>query len=73
MTKTTVPSRAPSTQTPQQHLNALFVHLQSEVERLRGQVLNRADELAMIQEDLRAKEEMLNSVMHWWEEGILAG
>lgn len=58
-------------QTPQAHLNALISHLEAKVAVLSATHRSQAAELAIIEEDLRAHEEMLEQTRRWWEEGLL--
>lgn len=71
MTTHNVSSVRRNTQTPQAHLNALITHLEAQVARLSAAHRSQAAELAIIEEDLRNHEEMLEQTRRWWEEGLL--
>lgn len=72
MTTNSVPlTRQNAQQTPQAHLNGLIAHLEAKVASLRTAHRGQAAELAIIEEDLRAHEHMLEETRQWWEEGLL--
>lgn len=71
MTATNVPPVRRNTQTPKEHLAALMNHLEVATAQRRTVVHTMQADLAMAAEDLRAHEEMLESVRKWLEEGFL--
>lgn len=71
MTTHNVPPVRTNAQTPQEHLSALMNHLEIATAQRRTVVHTMQADLAMAAEDLRAHEEMLESVRKWWEEGLL--
>jgi len=71
MTATSVPPMRQNAQTPQAHLNALISHLEAKVAALSATYRSQAAELAIIEEDLKAHEQMLKQTRRWWEECLL--
>lgn len=71
MTTHNLPPVRTNAQTPQAHLNALITHLEAKVAALSAAYRSQAAELAIIEEDLKAHEQMLEQTRRWWEEGIL--
>lgn len=71
MTAKTLLRNGMSLQAAKHHLSELTTYLEERTAHLRNQAREKAEELAMAEEDLRAHEEMLEQTRRWWEEGLL--